>query len=165
MSKLKLSSTTIIISNLVILAAVVAISYPAIKKYVDAEIISARFQAIEQMGKVSNRLSKFDAETTSDIAALNKQLDNLVLRLAAYQKITNQNIAAVEAAQNKEQESNVAILENFNRSYSELAEVLFNLKRQYTKLENQLALLEDQVAEGLKTSTAVEEIAEDPYNF
>ena len=164
MSKLKLSSTSIIISNLVILSAVVAISYPSIKRYVDDEIISARFQAIEQMGKVSNRLSKFDAETTSDLAALNKQLDNLVLRLAAYQKITNQEITAIELAQNKEEESNAARIQDFNSSYSELAEVLFKLKQKDTKLENQLTLLKDQVAEGLKDSTVVA-TAEDPYNF
>ena len=164
MSKLKLSSTTIIISNLVILAAVVAISFPSIKRYVDDEIISARFQAIDQMHKVSNRVSELDAATASNFKELNLQLDSLLLELEAFQKTTRYDFSIVEAAQNKEQESNAARLENFNSSYSELAEVLFNLKRQDTKLENQLTLLKDQVAESLKDSTEVA-TAEDPYNF
>ena len=163
MSKLKLSSTSILISNLIILSAVVAISYPAIKKYVDDEVISSRFQAIEQMHKVSNRVSELDAATASNFKELNKQLDNVLLELSAYQKTTNQNIAAVEAAQNKEQESNVARLENFNQSYSELSETLFRLSRQDSKIEAQILSLEKQVAE-LEENKVVA-TTEDPYNF
>ena len=163
MSKLKLSSTSTLISNLIILSAVVAISYPAIKKYVDDEVISSRFQAIEQMHKVSNRVSELDAATASNFKELNKQLDNVLLELSTYQKTTNQNIAAVEAAQNKEQESNVARLENFNQSYSELSETLFRLSRQDSKIEAQILSLENKIAE-LEENKVVA-TAEDPYNF
>ena len=163
MSKLKLSSTSTLISNLIILSAVVAISYPAIKKYVDDEVISSRFQAIEQMHKVSNRVSELDAATASNFKELNKQLDNVLLELSTYQKTTNQNIAAVEAAQNKEQESNVARLENFNQSYSELSETLFRLSRQDSKIEAQVLSLENKIAE-LEENKVVA-TAEDPYNF
>jgi len=164
MSKLKLSSTSTLIFNLIILSAVVATSFPAIKNYVDDEIISSRFQAIDQMHKVSNRVSELDIATASNFKELKKQLDNVLLELSAYQKTTNQEITAIELAHNKEEESNAARIQDFNSSYSELAEVLFKLKQQDTKLENQLTLLKDQVTEGLKTSTAVA-TAEDPYNF
>tara|TARA_R100001143_G_scaffold61905_2_gene63820 strand:- start:396 stop:884 length:489 start_codon:yes stop_codon:yes gene_type:complete len=162
MSNLKLSSTSIIISNLIILSAVVAISFPAIKNYVDDEVISSRFQAIDQMHKVSSRVSELDTVTASQFKELNLQLDSLLLELEAFQKTTRYDFSIVEAAQNKEEESNAARIQDFNSSYSELAETLFRLSRQYSKIEAQILSLENQVTE-LKENKLL--ATPDPYNF
>ena len=148
-----------IIFTLVLAFSIVAISYPAMKTYIDDSVASARFQAIGLSQLVESNLEATKKELAAQGDRLNNLINDLNVSLEAYQKVSNSSFSAfdttfnstidrVEEAQTSNTKRLKSTIDDFNSGYTEIIRSQEVLADRISNLEEELEELKsDQAAE------------------